>query len=91
MSLQNNYNNIRYNINPSDYSGANYQLALNISRVNAEQARKASTTASNSSFSRYGSSSSEYSDSIQASSSGSHMSHCYFGSHSSNYVTITRG
>lgn len=85
------YTNNKYQINPNNYSGSNYQLALNISRINAEHSSKASTIASKSSYYGYGISSSDSSDSIQASSSGSHMSHCYFGNHSSNYVTITRG
>ncbi len=86
MSYTHNNHIINY-INPSDYSGANYELALNIAKINAEY--KTTNISYKSSY--YGISPSERSDSIQASSSGSHMTHCYFGNHSSNYVTITRG
>jgi hypothetical protein len=83
------HNNPIIKINPSDYSGANYELAMSIAKINA--AHGAKTMSYTSSHSIYGVSSSDSSDSIQASSSGSHMTHCYFGNHTSNYVTITRG
>ncbi len=82
-SYVDSYANIPLNIN--NYSGVNYQLALSIARSSSNSSPSSPST------SNFGTSPSDKSDSIQATSSGSYMTHCYFGNHSANYVTITRG
>lgn len=75
------YSNVLLNAN--NFSGWQKEAVNDINKY-----RSASVSSSSS---YYGSSSSESSDSINANSSGSYMSHCYFGSQSGNYVTSCVG
>jgi|LauGreDrversion4_2_1035121.scaffolds.fasta_scaffold1643912_1 hypothetical protein len=79
------YSNIPLNVN--NYSGINYQLAMNVARTISNAT--SSSPSSNSSSSNFGLSPSDKSDSIQATSSGSYMTHYYFGN--GNYVRSCRG
>ena len=79
-SYVDSYKNIPMSIN--NYSGANYQIATNIIK---------SSSNNSSSSSNFGCSSSDRSDSLQATSSGSYMTHYYYGSGSDNYVRSCRG
>ncbi len=92
MSFCNNhidyYSNIPLNAN--NFSGWHKDAVNNINN-NLYRTPSTSSTSSSSSGSYYGISSSEKSDSLNANSSGSYITHCYFGSQSGNYVTTCIG
>jgi hypothetical protein len=83
-SYVDSYSNIPLNVN--NYTGINYQLAMNVAKIISNSS---SSSSSNSPSSNFGSSPSDKSDSIQATSSGSYMTHYYFGT--GNYVRSCRG
>jgi hypothetical protein len=76
------YANIPLNVN--NYSGVNLQLAMSIARTQSNPSSPNSSPSSS-----YGSSPSETSDSYKATSSGSYMTHYYFGN--GNYARSCRG